>query len=345
MIVRQIYLHEYADIHFQASHFTPHYVPMRKLLLISFILLLAACSSRYSAPVDQIGDGPRFLGDGRVHRVNGGETLYAIAWMYDLDVNVLARVNNLPAPYTVYPGQTLSVDLRSQPGGGAAPRATLPRTATASAATSTGAVDISRPSRGAIPAGGSASGTTRTTLPPSSDSQNTPVSPVTTPITREPISAATTARVETAPPALDIPLPAPQEQAPAQPTISNGDINWGWPHNGTLIGRFSDNNLVGKGVDIAGREGDPVVAAAEGEVVYAGGGLQRYGNLIILKHNDHFLSAYAHNRALMVREGQQVGKGEQIAELGSSGVDRNMLHFEIREDGRPVDPAIYLPVR
>jgi lipoprotein NlpD len=314
---------------------------MQKLLLILGFILLAACSSRYSAPVDQIGDGPRFLGDGRIHRVNGGETLYVIAWMYDLDVNALARVNNLPPPYTVTPGQTLSVDLRSLPGGGAVPRATPPRTSTSSTATTTGAVDISRPSRNAIPGGNSTSGTTRTTLPPASPPQDTAIAPVTTPITREPITPATTARVETPLPAPVTPAPQPQPQA----QVSNSDINWAWPHNGSIIGRFSDNNLVGKGVDIAGREGDRVSAAADGEVVYAGGGLQRYGNLIILKHNDHFLSAYAHNRALMVREGQKVTRGEQIAELGSSGIDRNMLHFEIREDGKPVDPSLFLPSR
>ena len=98
-----------------------------------------------------------------------------------------------------------------------------------------------------------------------------------------------------------------------------------------------------KGLDIAGKKGDAVLAAADGEVVYAGSGLLRYGELLIIKHNDQYLSAYAHNDALVVREGQRVTRGQKIAELGSTGVDRDMLHFEIRLEGKPVDPLIYLP--
>jgi lipoprotein NlpD len=96
-------------------------------------------------------------------------------------------------------------------------------------------------------------------------------------------------------------------------------------------------------VSISGRVGDPVVAAADGRVVYAGAGLRGYGNLIILKHNDTFLTAYAHNQALLVREDQAVKQGQKIAEMGSSDADRVKLHFEVRRDGKPVDPLLYLP--
>jgi lipoprotein NlpD len=112
-----------------------------------------------------------------------------------------------------------------------------------------------------------------------------------------------------------------------------------------MLAGFADSSVEGKGVDLAGNAGDPILAAADGEVVYSGGGLQRYGNLLIIKHDDHFLSAYAHNRALLVKEGDAVKRGQRIAELGNSGVDRYMLHFEIRQDGKPVDPAQFLPRR
>jgi lipoprotein NlpD len=100
-----------------------------------------------------------------------------------------------------------------------------------------------------------------------------------------------------------------------------------------------------KGIDIAGRAGDPVVAAADGRVVYAGAGLRGYGNLIILKHNNTYLTAYAHNQTLLVKEDQAVRKGQKIAEMGSTDTDRVKLHFEIRRQGKPVDPTRYLPPR
>ena len=100
-----------------------------------------------------------------------------------------------------------------------------------------------------------------------------------------------------------------------------------------------------KGVDIAARAGDPVLAAADGRVVYAGAGLRGYGNLIIVKHNNTYLTAYAHNQALLVKEDQMVRQGQKIAEMGSSDADRVKLHFEIRRQGKPVDPLRYLPPR
>ncbi|MGM0570776.1 peptidoglycan DD-metalloendopeptidase family protein [Marinobacter sp.] len=126
-------------------------------------------------------------------------------------------------------------------------------------------------------------------------------------------------------------------------TVSN--INWRWPHVGTVIAKFSTSGKVNKGIDIAGNSGDPVKAAADGSVVYAGNGLLGYGNLIIINHNEHYLSAYAHNRRILVEEGQDVKQGETIAELGSTGTDGNKLHFEIRRNGNPVDPMPYLPRR
>ena len=116
-----------------------------------------------------------------------------------------------------------------------------------------------------------------------------------------------------------------------------------WPGNGAVIAGFDEAK--NKGLDLGGKAGDPVVAAADGRVVYAGAGLRGYGNLIILKHNNTYLSAYAHNQTLLVKEDQTVRKGQKIAEMGNSDADRVKLHFEIRRQGKPVDPAKYLPPR
>lgn len=122
-------------------------------------------------------------------------------------------------------------------------------------------------------------------------------------------------------------------------------ISWCWPTQGKVTQAFSATEPGHKGVEIAGELGQPIVAAADGKVVYSGMGLARYGKLIIVKHSDHFLSAYAYNRILMSKEGEIVKGGQKIAEMGHSGTDRVKLHFEIRYDGRPMDPLRYLPKR
>ena len=131
----------------------------------------------------------------------------------------------------------------------------------------------------------------------------------------------------------------------ASSSPATGDENVGliWPAQGSLLAGFDEAK--NKGLDIAGKAGDAVVASAEGRVVYAGAGLRGYGNLIILKHNNTFLTAYAHNQKLLVKEDQTVVKGQKIAEMGNSDADRVKLHFEVRRQGKPVDPAKYLPVR
>jgi lipoprotein NlpD len=137
------------------------------------------------------------------------------------------------------------------------------------------------------------------------------------------------------------PAPAP---APAAAIPGEDEIAWSWPTAaGTVLAGFDEQK--NKGIDIGGRAGDPVIAAADGRVVYAGAGLRGYGNLIILKHNNTYLTAYAHNQALLVKEDQTVRKGQKIAEMGSTDTDRVKLHFEIRRQGKPVDPSRYLPPR
>nr|WP_255775719.1 peptidoglycan DD-metalloendopeptidase family protein [Microbulbifer sediminum] len=127
------------------------------------------------------------------------------------------------------------------------------------------------------------------------------------------------------------------------PAPSGGPIRWQWPARGKLISRFASGDPLRKGVDIAGEKGDSVLAAADGTVIYAGSALRGYGNLLIVKHSEEYLSAYAHNHKLLVKEGSTVKAGQRIAELGSSGTSRNKLHFEIRRNGQPVDPMTYLP--
>ena len=129
----------------------------------------------------------------------------------------------------------------------------------------------------------------------------------------------------------------------AAPPASDEDVGWIWPAQGTLVAGFDEAK--NKGLDISGKSGDPVVASADGRVVYSGAGLRGYGNLIILKHNNTFLTAYAHNKLLLVKEDQTVKKGQKIAEMGNSDADKVKLHFEIRRQGKPVDPAKYLPAR
>ena len=145
-----------------------------------------------------------------------------------------------------------------------------------------------------------------------------------------------------------IQAPAPVKTAPsisALPPTQRSASGWLWPSNGAVIGRFSSNGSLNKGIDIGGELGQPVLAASDGSVVYAGSGLRGYGELIIIKHSDTYVSAYGHNRRLLVQEGQQVKAGQKIAEMGSTGTDRVKLHFEVRRQGKPVDPLQYLPKR
>ena len=158
-------------------------------------------------------------------------------------------------------------------------------------------------------------------------------------------------------PAAARPRPPVQARAPAaserrarpeparapDPTPQHRALRWQWPTQGKVVRNFSATNNGKKGIDIAGTLGQPVRAAADGEVVYSGEGLLRYGKLIIIKHDQTFFSAYAHNRVLLVAEGQRVTGGQTIAELGSTGTTRPMLHFEVRRNGAPVDPLAYLP--
>ena len=166
--------------------------------------------------------------------------------------------------------------------------------------------------------------------------------------------SATPAPIQPAP----IPQPAVQRIAPVPVVVQTpsaailpvvvgpvGAVGWHWPAKGTLLGRFIAGDATRQGIDIGGADGDPVFAASDGVVVYSGSGLVGYGELIIIKHSDEWLSAYGHNRKRLVQEGQRVKAGQPIAEMGRTGAPRDEVHFEIRRKGRPVDPLQYLPGR
>jgi len=322
--------------------------PMRYTsgLLLAMLVVLAGCGSRYPSPVDQAGE-PMFLNSGRQHLVNDGETLYVVAWMYDLDFAALAHANNLQEPYTLTPGQKLTVDLRgySSKVNAASAATTVTRTEaaeTTGAATARPAGAIGGLRRTPLPASDASSRPARAPLPAEESTANTNASAA-TPAAASKASAEIGKSTSTVVPVSTGGASGGKVAAAASAFSGTGDVNWSWPYRGNIVGRFSETGSNSKGIDIAGKEGDAVLAAADGEVVYAGSGLLRYGNLLIIKHNDRYLSAYAHNRALLVGEKARVTKGQKIAELGSSGIDTNMLHFEIRVDGKPSDPLQYLP--
>ncbi|MCO5784980.1 LysM peptidoglycan-binding domain-containing protein [Pseudomonas sp. G11-1] len=260
------------------------------------VLLLASLLSACAGPSGGVPVDDRSRGSSRAeqvtsgsHVVQRGETLYQIAFRYGWDWKALAANNNLRQPFTIYPGQRISLETRSS--------------AVARAPTRTPPA-ASRP----------------TSSPPV---RSTPA-----------------------------PAPAPVKSGAEKQTVTNKPAStpapaaltgWQWPAQGPLIARFQSNASLNKGIDIAGQLGQPVFAAANGSVVYAGRGLIGYGDMIIIKHDDDFLSAYAHNSRLLVKEGEQVRVGQKIAEMGSSGTDRVKLHFEIRRRGQPVDPLGYLP--
>lgn len=163
---------------------------------------------------------------------------------------------------------------------------------------------------------------------------------VTRPVTTSAVAPVVAGTVPT-------PVAAPSKPVsaavPASTPANDEDLAWAWPASGNVLRGFDDPN--NKGLDIGGTAGTPVLAAMDGRVVYVGSAVRGYGNLIIIKHNNTFLSAYAHNQTLLVKEDQNVHKGQKIAEMGNSDADRVKLHFEIRRLGKPVDPAKYLPAR
>jgi lipoprotein NlpD len=308
--------------------------PARAIVLLAAALLLAACGhSRVvkregpasATPAQRTVQAPPRSGE---YRVRSGDTLYGIAFRHGLDYREVAGWNRIPAPYTIYPGQTLRL---APAGGRRADTASVTGMPTPRPAQTQGfeTVGPARPTAGAPAAGSAPSRPVATATAPASGTVATPPARPT-----GPSPAAATGTVQGTP----VVVPS----APVVPATVSAN-GWRWPTRGQLIGRFAAGDPKRQGIDIAGTAGQPVLAAADGVVVYSGAGLVGYGELIIVKHSDEWLSAYAHNRQRLVGEGTAVTAGQQIAELGRSGTSRDMLHFEIRRNGKPVDPLTVLP--
>ena len=276
------------------------------------------------------------------YTVAPGDTLYSIAFAHGVDVRQLAALNGIPAPYMIHPGQVLKLKASStssgSPAGNVAAGPTVITTNTMTSAQPPAAVQPA-PTQPSQPVFGPVTTQTMTANGVASAGSASATAPMTT--TVAPASTAPPSPAQAAPPVVAT-TPTP----PPGATRSVGGITWQWPASGKILGGFqAGSGGDGAGVDIAGNVGDPVRAAAPGTVVYSGNGLIGYGELIIIKHNDTYLSAYGHNSKRLVKEGDRVDAGQEIALMGASGAPRVELHFEIRKDGKPVDPLGYLPSR
>ena len=285
-------------------------------LLIAAFVAVAGCSTRVGAPVlDRSATPPASPTGPRAatHVVQAGDTLHRIAQQYGLTVRELADWNALVKPDQLEIGR----ELRLTPPDGAQVQPIPQEPAVeVTPITMPAPPSVAPPELKTGPKGG---------VEPYSDEAWAAM--------RGPAESPAAA------PAIpELPAPLPGE------TRKVDGVDWSWPSGGKVIARFADT-VSRKGLDITGKTGDPVLAAAAGKVVYAGTGLRGYGKLVIIKHDANFLSAYAHNDQLLVKEGDAVKKGQQIAKLGSSDSDQPKLHFEIRRQGKPVDPAKYLPTR
>lgn len=249
---------------------------------------------------------------GSTYKVGKGDTMFLIAYLAGMDVKELAAINNMAEPYHLSIGQTLKISncvaqpVKTQISENprpSAPQSTVTYTAGAN---------------------GTQIGSDGTIIGPVKSETGTPTGGSEATAPQQPIQAAN---------------PAPIGMN--APIASN--VTWQWPVSGNIIQGFSNSDGGNKGIDIGGSRGQAVKAAASGRVVYAGNALRGYGNLIIIKHNDDFLSAYAHNDKLLVTDQQEVRAGQEIAKMGSSGTNAVKLHFEIRYKGKSVDPLHYLP--
>ncbi len=303
--------------------------------------VFAACTTKQSAPVVERSGGiptapaatpaaapAAGAQSADFYTVKRGETLYGIALDNGQDYRDIAAWNNLANPNVIQAGQVLRVRPPGAPAASGLPDSGV----VVRPITPPGGVMPGAP--GAPVAGGLKTEPNGAKRPYSEEALAQAQRE-----TRTTVASAPAAAPAVAPAVAAVPVPAPA----AKPADSE-DIAWAWPAAGKVIGNFTEGGA-NKGVDIAAKVGEPVLAAAPGKVVYSGQGLRGYGRLIIIKHNNDFLSAYAHNSNLMVKEGQPVTRGQKIAEAGNTDSDVPKLHFEIRRQGKPVDPTKYLPNR
>ena len=348
----------------------PVFVPRAvRLAALVLAIVVAGCATQRKAPVEERATrpspppvvaapspaptpaAPEAEARAQTYTVKRGDTLYKIALDNGLDYRELAAWNGIENINVIREGQTLRL---APPGEGGAPAAAGVTTMPLRTAPPVVSADTRSPST--PPA-------TPLVVPGARNTDNYKTQPK---ALKEPYSEQALRDVQRAVAAMPPPAPVPEAtppplvarteppKAPAipdakpapgpSPEVANDEdkVAWMWPATGKLVTGSSENpNL--KGIDISGRAGQPVVASASGKIVYAGTGIRGYGKLVIVKHNATWLSAYAHNREILVKEGQQVTKGQQIAEMGNTDADQVMLHFEIRHHGTPVDPLKLLP--
>ncbi len=352
--------------------FHPH--PFSRLAAAALVVLVAACASRAPAPVEErvtrparpaptvaVAPTPPAAPEPearpQTYTVKRGDMLYKIALDNGLDYRELAAWNSIENVNLIREGQVLRLTPPVDPNAPApAPAGTGVTTVPLRSAPPVVAGEARAPSAtpGAIaaaPLTAAPSGTRNTERyksqpkalkEPYSEQALRDLQRNAAPL----VAAVPVAAAEPSPPPPVIARASPSLESKPEPKPVPGTdddkLGWIWPASGKLVTGSSENpNL--KGIDIAGRAGQPVVASAAGKVVYSGTGIRGYGKLIIVKHNATYLSAYAHNQDILVKEGQQVAKGQKIAEMGDTDADQVKLHFEIRKHGTPMDPLKYLP--
>lgn len=315
-----------------------------RIVFLILVLSLSACVSKpnpspvVERPLNRYSTGgsgfDQSSSERKVHVVQGGDTLYNIALRHGLDVRQLAEINNITNPGELQIGQELYLQMPfpSSIESMTTQQENLsskPMLYSISQPEALGVIgyqsNVSEYEKGLA---GPIKTEPRGSVLPYSDSARAQLGKQTegVVVTQQTIANA---KESTA-------------QQPASAGVNRGGVNWGWPVEGRIVSGFSDKS---KGVGIGGTLQQPVLAAASGTVVYSGNGLRGYGNLIIIKHSDSYLSAYGHNSKILVHEGERVAKGQKIAEMGSADGSSAKLHFEIREKGKPVNPLGYLPAK
>lgn len=299
--------------------------------------MLSACAPHQPAPVVSADVNPLYHTKGdpkaRVHPVRRGDTLYSIAWHYGKDVKQLIAINQLTKPYTIYPGQAIYLQ----------PKPQVVRRSPKNPSKASTSPSAVRPQTKTVQ---------NTPVRPTGQSSKKVVNPALESTEQKMYGGQTRQKVDkdhasaSAKPATASTGKQQVRLEPGKQNKQDKDLSWQWPVTGKpqLLQTFSASAQGNQGIDIAGTKGTVVQAAAPGEVVYAGAALRGYGRLLIISHQDDYLSAYAHNERLLVKEKDQVKTGQPIAQMGSSGAERVKLHFEIRHQGQPVDPMKLLPL-
>lgn len=324
-------------------------------------ILLISCASTQQAPVIDRMPGKTATKSASdkdwrpdLYTVKRGDTLYSIGLEHGYDYKEIAQANNIKPPYIIHVGQLLN--LKQAKAIAATPAQTAPASITESSGVVITPLDMGGSVESGVLDGSPTEATPATsaaisTEPPLLNEPRALREPysekaLNAPIVRAPIVQAKTEPAATATVTDIAKTPIPEKTQPEiikpAATATAGDITWSWPTTGKVLTGFNEAGSA-RGIDIGGSTGQPVTAAATGKVIYSGSDLRGYGKLVIVKHNADFLSVYAHNSKILVKEGEQVVRGQKIAEMGNTDTDKTKLHFEIRRQGKSVDPANFLP--